>query len=505
MKEKHDTIDDDTNPNNQEPNNQLQLEILACEDTLKDFEGYLLDRGFNEMKNCIESNNTKEKQKFDKFFEYFGIIIQSKQKNVIINTKKKFIDDLERYLRNIKDNTRQIEKKNQFLAIIAVALQNCKLRQSCTPEHFEYTDEIGKNLISLLSQAQYFLRYAKDCKVAWKKRCFELKDFIETDDTKYKTTDIIDANNFLYTKYQQQNNPNMILTKTGEKVSMEQLAEKHFNKISKTIYEKAENLKKNNNLPIETTIPTAGFWGKKQNHIIFSQYSNQWKNGDNLPLTINASLSDILNIPENIKQNIGQNIRIYDYTRQGFINIKNNELEQTGSSVNQYPYNTDEQRTIYVNAGDHLTFTVNEGHKYFQNQEDIKNQKYSEIEKFKSLDVNMVNTEFFRFFGADGKLCHGFFTFNNSKTSEANFQSLSMPNEFIFKGQLINARKFITDMESMLKTEAPIQIPIPKIKQDNNYNTFNNYGILQFQPEKQNNNGCCDCLKQAFPCFNNCF
>ena len=60
--------------------------------------------------------------------------------------------------------------------------------------------------------------------------------------------------------------------------------------------------------------------------------------------------------------------------------------------------------------------------------------------------INMVNTEFFRFFGADGKLCHGFFTFNNSKTSEANFQSLSMPNEFIFKGQLINARKFITDM-----------------------------------------------------------
>ena len=34
-------------------NNQHQLEILACEDTLKDFEKYLLERGFDEMIECV--------------------------------------------------------------------------------------------------------------------------------------------------------------------------------------------------------------------------------------------------------------------------------------------------------------------------------------------------------------------------------------------------------------------------------------------------------------------
>lgn len=490
MKEKNtNIIDNIANLQNQEPNNQRQLEILACNETLQDLEKYLLDRGFDEMINCITSNNESERQNFSYFFKYFGF-----EKDINSQYEAKlFILNLKQILTTL-NNKNDTDKKQQLLAIIAVALQNCKLRSVCGPESRDYTKQIGKNLISLLSQAQYFLRYAKDCKVAWKERCFKSEGFIETNDREYKTTDIIDTNNFLYTKKLQLNTSNMILTKTGETANMDLLAETHFRKISTTIHEKAENLRKNNNLQIETTIPTANLWGRTQNHIIFSQYSNQWKNDDNLLLTINTSASNtLLQETQDIKQNIGQNIRIYDYKRQGLINIKNNKLEQTESNVNQYPYNTDKQRTIYVNAGDHLAFTGNEGYMFFQNQQDISNKKYNNRPAFGSLDVNMASTEFFRFFGANGQLCHGFFTFNNKKTSYENFQSLSMPNKFIFKEQLIDARQFITDMNIMLK------------KEDNNFNTFNEYNMSQIQQGKQNNNGYCDCLKQAFPCFNNCF
>ena len=497
------------NPQNQEPNNQYQLEILACDETLQDFEKYLLDRGFDEMINCITSNNKNEKKQFDKFFEYFGIITQNKQEDIInqneqediINAKNKFIYSLKQYLQNIKNNTNQIEKKNQLLAIIAVALQNCKLRRMCGPESHGYTKEIGKNLISLLSQAQYFLRYAKDCKVAWKTRCFKPKGFIETNDAEYKTTDIIDANNFLYNNFQSQN---MILTKTGETTNMEKLAEKHFSKISKTIYEKNKKIQENNHLNIETTIPTARLWGTEQNHIMLHQYSNQWNSdtNNNLRLTINTSDIDLLfNNEQDRAKKLGKNIRIYNYEENKFIisENNNNSLKEQELNSDQYPYNTNKQHTIYVNAGDHLAFTGNEGYMFFQNQQNISDRKYNNRSYFVSLDVNMASTEFFRFFGADGQLCHGFFTFNNCNNNAQNFQSLNMPNTFLFKGKTINARRFITDMNIMPKTIAP------KINRDNIYNTFNSYNMSQSQQGKQNNNGHCDCLKQTCPCLKKCF
>ena len=59
------------NLQNQEPNNQHQLEILACDETLRDFEKYLLDRGFDEMIKCVVSKNKNERQNFSYFFKYF--------------------------------------------------------------------------------------------------------------------------------------------------------------------------------------------------------------------------------------------------------------------------------------------------------------------------------------------------------------------------------------------------------------------------------------------------
>ena len=151
------------------------------------------------------------------------------------------------------------------------------------------------------------------------------------------------------------------------------------------------------------------------------------------------------------------------------------------------------------------------------------------------MDVAMTRTDFFTRLGADGHLGkNGVFTFNNTKSKQENFQSLRMPNTFLFKGKTINARQFITDMNIMPKTEAPIQISIPKIKQGNNYNTFNSYNTSQIQqgkplkkteapiqtsmpkietskqqpqvnPQGIDNNGACESLKQTCPCLKKCF
>ena len=499
QEENNGALNNDDIINNNKPH---LLEILACDETLQDFEKYLLDRGFDEMMNCITSDNTNEKQQFNKFFEYFGIIIQNKQEDVIINTKNKFIDNLKKYLQKIKNDTNQIEKKNQLLAIIAVALQNCKLRSVCTPESQDYTKTIGKNLISLLSQAQYFLRYAKDCKVAWKTRCFNKNGFIETDDAKYKTTDIIDANNFLYRKLQSKN---MILTKTEEETNMKELATKHFSKISKTIYEKNKQMQENDNLNIETTIPTASLWGTEQNTILLEEYNKLFnKNTNNfnqLQVTINTT--NIKSLLENktqewqkaIAEKLGKNIRIYNYENNYFIIQKDNgdKIATEILNNNTYPYNTNKQRTIYVNAGDHLAFTGNEGYMFFQNQQDISKKNYTSRPSFVSLDVNMASTEFFRFFGANGQLCHGFFTFNNNKTDADNFNSLNMPNTFLFKGKTIDARRVIEECNNISPTYMP-QECINNNKTNNNTqqegtnNTTQQEGTNNNMPQESINN-----------------
>ena len=161
MKENNNNIINDNNVENlqnQEPNNQHQLEILACDETLQDFEKYLLDRGFDEMIKCVISKNKNERQNFSYFFKYFGM-------NTDINNQCQtgsnilFIFNLKHILTTL-NKEQDKDKKQQLLAIIAVALQNCKLRESFFPEYGE-NEKIGDNLLSLLSQAQYFLRLAK--------------------------------------------------------------------------------------------------------------------------------------------------------------------------------------------------------------------------------------------------------------------------------------------------------------------------------------------------------
>ena len=65
-------MDKNDNNINNIANNQHQLEILACDETLRDFEEYLLERGFDEMIECVVSNNENERQNFSYFFKYFG-------------------------------------------------------------------------------------------------------------------------------------------------------------------------------------------------------------------------------------------------------------------------------------------------------------------------------------------------------------------------------------------------------------------------------------------------
>lgn len=83
QEENNGALNNDDVINNNKPH---LLEILACDETLQDFEKYLLDRGFDEMINCITSDNTNEKQQFDKFFEYFKISMSvRKTDNATIN------------------------------------------------------------------------------------------------------------------------------------------------------------------------------------------------------------------------------------------------------------------------------------------------------------------------------------------------------------------------------------------------------------------------------------
>ena len=148
-------------------NDKPLLEILACNETLRDFEKYLLDRGFDEMIKCVVSKNKNERQNFSYFFKYFGM-------NTDINNQCQtesnilFISNLKQILTTL-NNKQDTDKKQQLLAIIAVALQNCKLRESFFPEYGD-DKKIGDNLLSLLSQAQYFLRLAKKCKVSFSSR-----------------------------------------------------------------------------------------------------------------------------------------------------------------------------------------------------------------------------------------------------------------------------------------------------------------------------------------------
>ena len=57
-----------------------------------------------------------------------------------------------------------------------------------------------------------------------------------------------------------------------------------------------------------------------------------------------------------------------------------------------------------------------------------------------------MNTDFFsRFDGPKGSLRQGYYTFdNNNDDPETNFKNLRMPNEFIFKNEIINAQNFIS-------------------------------------------------------------
>ena len=70
QEENNGALNNDDIINNNKPH---LLEILACDETLQDFEKYLLDRGFDEMIKCVISKNKNERQNFSYFFKYFGM------------------------------------------------------------------------------------------------------------------------------------------------------------------------------------------------------------------------------------------------------------------------------------------------------------------------------------------------------------------------------------------------------------------------------------------------
>lgn len=520
MKENNNNIINDNNVENlqnQEPNNQHQLEILACNETLQDFEKYLLGRGFNEMIECVVSKNKNERQNFSYFFKYFSmdtdINSQNRAKSNIL-----FILKLKQILQTLI-NENKTDKKQQLLAIIAVALQNCKLRESFFPEYGE-NEKIGDNLLSLLSQAQYFLRLAKKCKVSFSSRNVCDK-FLKKD---YKEIDVIDSNNFLYckphmmplvsrqeiedeikkilikplsdkidqlqrhynTQLQKLNADGKTASKQGTDIINRQnkltqdfeknkqyilscinniqnknideatfntyrngaisiivnqnneFVKQHFKKISTAILEFANT--KSQNANTEIIVPTSFHWGKQQNSFIIDQYianTHNTKNA-NISLTINTSDTDCLTMAKD-NNNIFMTNTINVYNKNNNILF---HLKPQNTIVYEQP-TTFPDNAIYINSGDHLVFPSNEGHVYCRNK---LNANDDTIVNYASTDVAMINTEFFKFLGADGQLTNGIFTFNNNKNAEQNFQSLNMPNIFIFKGKNIDAIKFVSEI-----------------------------------------------------------
>ena len=527
MKENNNDIINDNNfekLQNQEPNNQHQLEILACDETLQDFEKYLLDRGLDEMIECVVSKNKNERKNFSYFFKYFGmdtdINSQNKAESNIL-----FILKLKHILTTL-NKEKDKDKKQQLLAIIAVALQNCKLRESFFPECGD-DKKIGDNLLSLLSQAQYFLRLAKKCKVSFSSRNVCSDDFLKTG---YKEIDVIDSNNFLYCKphmmplvsrkkiedeikkiliqpfcdqlQQLQRNYNAQLQKLnadGETASKQgtdiinrqnklkqnfeknkqyilscinniqnkdideatfntyrngvisiivnqnnEFVKQHFKKISTAIVDFAKT--KPQNAKTEIIVPTSYHWGPKQNSFITEQYIQNINkiNNNDISLTINAPMQHLVQIYKNkyIKKN--NNISIYDKSKDTLFEFKD-ENTISLSIPNTFPNNA-----IYINSGDHLVFPSNEGHIGCRNQ--LNANDNTEVD-YQSTDVAMINTEFFKFLGADGQLTNGIFTFNNEENAEQNFQSLNMPNIFTFKDKNIDAIKFVSELCNSISKE----------------------------------------------------
>ena len=509
-------------------NDKPLLEILACNETLRDFEKYLLDRGFDEMIKCVVSKNKNERQNFSYFFKYFGM-------NTDINNQCQtesnilFISNLKQILTTL-NNKQDTDKKQQLLAIIAVALQNCKLRESFFPEYGD-DKKIGDNLLSLLSQAQYFLRLAKKCKVSFSSRNVCSNKFLKKD---YKEIDVIDSNNFLYRKphmmplvsreeiedeikeiLSQQKQTQLISLQIAYKKQMKEITtqlektnltaqqktdlinqrskltqdfeknekdissciqnikntdidettfntyrnsaissivnqdnkfvEKHFKKISTAILDFANT--KPQNAETEIIVPTSYHWGQKQNLFITDQYIqniNKIKN-KNISLTINLSDTDYLTIANN-NDNLFMNNTINLYHKK---NDTLFHLKPKNTIVYKKP-TTFPNNAIYINSGDHLVFPSNEWHTTCQNK---LNANDNTIVNYASTDVAMINTEFFKFLGANGQLTNGIFTFNNDQDAEQNFQSLNMPNIFIFKGKNIDAIKFVSELCSSISEE----------------------------------------------------
>ena len=143
-----------------------------------------------------------------------------------------------------------------------------------------------------------------------------------------------------------------------------------------------------------------------------------------------------------IKKN--NNISIYDKSKDTLFEFKD-ENTISLSIPNTFPNNA-----IYINSGDHLVFPSNEGHIGCRNQ--LNANDNTEVD-YQSTDVAMINTEFFKFLGADGELNRGIFTFNNTKDAEQNFQSLNMPNIFTFKDKNIDAIKFVSELCNSISKE----------------------------------------------------
>ena len=446
--------DSQTNLINKTFNNNKRplLEILACEETLKDFEEYLLEKGFNDMMLCITSAKHEERKQFNKFFEYFGIETKSQE------LKQQFIRNLSTHLNDIRGNESKTETKNQSLAIIAVALQNCKLREQFYPENCE-AKNFSTNLLPLLSQAQYFLRFAENCNASFSTmNIFDKKK-------KKKKINIIDTNNFLYSNSQM-----MPVHKSG---TIEKNCKKHFKKISQTIAEKSQQQKQQYNVKIINIVPTSHYWGTQQNPHIIEAYN-----------TISNGNKDIeYRMLFNIDKKDLTNQYIYnDETKAKIRKMTNDNIQiqlYDGKKRKQTPFPENDKNIAvnYLNSGDHLVFPPNEGFIYFSNQPP----------KSGSMDVAMTRTDFFTRLGADGHLGkNGVFTFNNTKSKQENFQSLRMPNIFLFKGKTIDAQQFITNLGIMPKIEKPKQQP-------------------PVNPQGIDNNGACESLKQTCPCLKKCF
>ena len=448
---------------NEEANNQNLLEILACDKTLQDFENYLINKGFQDMINCITSKEEivacgtiiNEKEQFNYFFKYFGLDISTDDE------KLTFINNLKHSLATLNNNN-DIEKNHTLLSIIAVALQNCKLRTAFAPE--DPGLKFSKNLLSLLSQAQYFLRFAENCKTS-----FSTMNIFDNDN-KTKKINIIDTNNFLYV------NPNIMPLNTTQ--TTKENCKQHFYKIATTILEKSQQqMTPQKKQQVINIIPTSTHWGYQQNPYIIKQYNEVSEKDKNIEYRI---LFDINKEDTNKKP-------YYDKETKKEINeiINNNNkiqlYDHKQKQETEFPENNEEIIVNYLNSGDHLVFPPNEGYTEFNND----GTQHSITHPI-STDVAMVRTDFFKHLGADGKINKfGIFQFNNKKAPKENFKSLNMPNTFMFKQQKVDAKKFMKELKIL-----------PISTQHNKMQSYQ-------QVEPQNTNRCCNCLTHVFPCLKN--